>query len=94
MPRYLIKRNFGRVDDEHMHMRSVRSKELTESEFLQIVWEHSHVTTTDDGAVLTFCIYESPSEELVREHADALGGHTIEAIYEIGGDVRPSDFST
>jgi len=29
----------------------------------------------------------------VRDHADAMGGHQIEVIYEIGGDVAPSDFT-
>ncbi len=94
MPRYLIKRNFGHVDDEHMYLRSVRSRELTETEFLEIIWEHSHVTATEEGAILTFCIYDAPNEELVREHAERLGGHTIEAIYEIAGDVRPADFKS
>jgi hypothetical protein len=28
----------------------------------------------------------------VHEHAEALGGHTIEVIFEIGGDVDPDDF--
>ena len=94
MPRYLIQRNFGHIDDEHMQRRAVRSKELTETEFLDIVWEHSHVTATDEGAILTFCIYDAPNEEIVREHAEELGGHTIEAIYVIAGDVRPADFTT
>lgn len=94
MPRYLIQRNFGHIDDEHMTRRAVKSKELTETEFLDIVWEHSHVTATDEGAILTFCIYDAPNEEKVREHAEALGGHTIEAIYVIAGDVKPADLTT
>jgi hypothetical protein len=94
MERFLVQRNFGRVDDEHMERRSRRSKQLIESDFDQITWEHSHVVTSEDGTVRTFCIYRSPSEEMVRDHADALGGHAIEQIYVIGGDVTPADFST
>ena len=48
--------------------------------------------TTPNGDVKTFCIYRSPNEALVHEHAEALGGHTIEVIFEIGGDVEPDDF--
>ena len=92
VPRYLVQRNFGRVDDEHMKIRSTRSTELIDNRFTDITWEHSHVVTTPDGDVKTFCIYRSPSESLVHEHAEALGGHTIEVIFEIGGDVDPDDF--
>jgi hypothetical protein len=80
------------VDDEHMKMRSTRSTELVDTKFTDIFWEHSHVATTEDGSVLTFCVYQSPTLELVYEHAEALGGHEIEAIFEIGGDVKPDDF--
>lgn len=91
--RYLIQRNFGDIDDEHLDLRARRSKELTETDFTMIVWEHSHVVTSPDGTVRTFCIYDAPSEAVVREHADAMGGHQIEMIFEIGGDVKPSDFN-
>jgi Nickel responsive protein SCO4226-like len=92
VPRYLVQRNFGNVDDDHMRMRSTRSTELIDTRFTDITWEHSHVVTTPDGDVKTFCIYDSPTEALVHEHAEALGGHTIEVIFEIGGDVTPDDF--
>jgi hypothetical protein len=94
MPRYLVQRNFGDIDDEHLELRARKSKELTETEFVQIIWEHSHVVASPDGAVRTFCVYRAPDEEIVRQHADAMGGHQIELIYEIGGDVAPSDFTT
>jgi hypothetical protein len=93
MTRYLIQRNFGQIDDEHLELRARRSKTLIETEFTQIVWEHSHVVASPDGAMRTFCIYRAPDEGSIREHADALGGHQIEVIYEIGGDVEPSDFT-
>jgi hypothetical protein len=93
VPRYLIQRNFGQIDDEHLELRARRSKELTETSFTLIVWEHSHVVASPDGAVRTFCVYSAPDEGIVREHAEAMGGHQIEVIYEIAGDVAPSDFT-
>ena len=93
MPRYLIQRNFGQIDDDHLELRARKSKQLVETEYPQIVWEHSHVVASPDGAVRTFCVYIAPDEEVVREHAIAMGGHQIELIYEIGGDVSPSDFT-
>ena len=93
MTRYLVQRNFGQIDDEHLELRARKSKKLVETEFTQIVWEHSHVVASPDGAVRTFCIYRAPDEAMVRAHADAIGGHQIEVIYEIGGDVAPSDFT-
>jgi hypothetical protein len=91
MPRYLVQRNFGQIDDEHLELRARRSKTLIETQFTEVVWEHSHVVASPDGTMRTFCIYRATDEGLVREHADALGGHQIEVIYEIGGDVSPSD---
>ncbi|MDP9330517.1 MAG: DUF4242 domain-containing protein [Actinomycetota bacterium] len=93
MPRYLIQRNFGRIDDEHLELRARKSKQLTETSFTRIVWEHSHVVASPDGDVRTFCVYVAPDEAIVREHAEAMGGHQIELIYEIAGDVAPSDFT-
>ena len=92
MPRYLVQRNFGQIDDEHLELRARKSKVLIETEFTQIEWEHSHVVASPDGTMRTFCIYAAPEEGIVREHADEMGGHQIEVIYEIGGDVAPSDF--
>ena len=69
-----------------------RSRELTEVKFPEITWEHSHVVVDDAGLVRTYCIYEAPSEETVRDHAHMLGKHTIDDLFEIAGDVTPADF--
>ena len=42
--------------------------------------------------MITYCVYEAPTEDVVREHAGDLGKHTIESISEIAGDVTPADF--
>ena len=69
-----------------------RSRSLTENEFPEITWEHSHVIVDDEGLVHTYCVYEAPSEEMVREHSKHLGQHTLDELYEIAGDVTPADF--
>jgi hypothetical protein len=69
-----------------------RSKRLIIDRYPEITWEHSHVVITDDGAVKTYCVYDAPSEELVRKHAAELGAHDVEAVYEVAGDVTPDDF--
>jgi hypothetical protein len=91
MPRYLIVRSFE-VGEDQMPPVGRRSRELTEGDFPEIIWEHSHVIVDDEGLVHTFCVYEAPNEEVVREHGKKLGRHTIEALYEIAGDVTPADF--
>ncbi len=80
------------VGEEQMPAVGRESRELTETSFPEIVWEHSHVVVDDDGVVHTYCVYEAPSAEMVREHARMLGKHTIDALYEIAGDVTPADF--
>ena len=91
MPRYLVERQFHVGEDE---MRSVgrRSREIREEHFPEIGWEHSHVVVGDDGRVRTYCVYEAPSEDIVRRHADQLGMHDVESVHEIAGDVTPDDF--
>jgi len=91
MPRYLIVRTFE-VNEDAMPDVGRRSREIAEEEFPEITWEHSHVIVNDEGFVRTFCVYTSPSEEMVREHAKALGTHTVDQLHEIAGDVTPADF--
>ena len=74
MPRYLIARSFE-VGEDQMAPVGRRSRELTEQEFPEVTWEHSHVVVDDEGTVRTFCVYGAPSEDSVRAHARALGDH-------------------
>jgi hypothetical protein len=91
MPRYLIVRTFD-VAEDSMPIVGRRSRVLTEEQFPEITWEHSHVVVDDEGMVRTYCVYAAPSEELVREHSRELGQHTLDALHEIAGDVTPADF--
>ena len=91
MPRYLVVRKFD-VSEDEMPEVGRRSRETIEDGYPQIVWEHSHVVVDKDGTVLTYCVYDAPTEEMVREHSGDLGQHTIDGIHEIAGDVTPQDF--
>jgi len=91
MPRYMIVRSFD-VTEPEMAGVGRRSRELTEEDFTEMTWEHSHVVVDDEGKVRTYCIYDAPSEAMVRDHATRLGKHQIDALHEIAGDVTPADF--
>lgn len=91
MPRYVIERTYT-VEESEVPVVATRSKRLVVNDFPQIIWEHSHVVIDSDGTPKSFCVYDAPNEEMVREHAERLGDHTITAIYEIAGDVTPDDF--
>jgi hypothetical protein len=91
MPRYMIVRSFD-VTEPEMQLVGRRSRELTEDEFPEITWEHSHVVVDDEGKVRTYCVYDAPSSDAVREHASRLGKHQIDLLEEIAGDVTPADF--
>jgi len=91
MPRYVIERNFGAISDDDMLAASARSGELIEERFPEITWEHSHVVATDDGEIVTFCVYGAPTEEMIREHAAAFGSHVISKLYELVDDVTPDE---
>lgn len=91
MPRYMIVRTFE-VEQAEMPEVGRRSRELQEAEFPDITWEHSHVVVDEGGTVRTFCIYEAPNEDVLRQHATRLGKHHIDALDEIAGDVTPADF--
>jgi hypothetical protein len=91
VPRYLVARSFDVVEAE-MPDVGRRSREIIEAEFPDVTWEHSHVIVDASGYVRTFCVYEAPSEAIVREHAARLGEHKIDLLDEIVGDVTPADF--
>jgi hypothetical protein len=86
----LIVRKFS-VTETEMPRIGKKSKQVGQG-LEGIVWEHSHVVVDADGTPKSFCVYDAPDEDTVREHADKLGDHKIVAIYEIAGDVTPDDF--
>ena len=91
MPRFIIQRKFS-VGDDRMPAIGRRSRELIDEQFPEITWLHSHVVVEDDGNVRTFCVYDAPDEDAIRQHARALGYHIVDGIFEVAGDVTPEDF--
>lgn len=91
MPRYIVERQF---DVQHGAMPQVgsKSRRIIVEEMPEIIWEVSHVALDDSGGVITYCIYDAPSEEAIRQHAEALGAHNIVSVAELAGDVTPEDF--
>jgi hypothetical protein len=90
MPRYLVERDYGLVDEDEMQEIALLSKTSLEH-FPDIVWEHSHVCSDAAGGVRSFCVYSAPNPERLREHAGRVGGHVITQIYEIVGDITPEE---
>jgi hypothetical protein len=91
LTKFLIERRFH-VGEDQMPEVGRRSRQIAVEQFPEISWEHSHVVVDDKGNVKTYCVYEAPSEEIVRRHAKELGLHDVEGVYEIAGDVTPEDF--
>lgn len=94
MPRFVIERFFDRITDDDMLAASVRSDRVALERFPDITWEHSHVVVDENGAIRTYCIYGAPSEEMLREHAQAFGAHEIYNVFEIVDDVTPDVIRT
>ena len=93
MPRYVIERNFERIDDAEMQAIALRSKQLGAERFPAITWEHSHVVVDAEGRIKSFCVYSAPDEQMLREHAAELGSHVVDQMYEIVGDVAPDEIT-
>jgi hypothetical protein len=91
MTKYLVERRFH-VGEDKMPEVGRRSRQIAIEQFPEITWEHSHVVVDDVGTVKTYCVYDAPSEDIVRRHAVELGLHDVEGVYEIAGDVTPEDF--
>jgi hypothetical protein len=80
------------VGESQMPAVGRRSREIVEEVLPEITWELSHVVVLDDGKVRTYCVYQAPSDSVVRDHSSRLGQHRIDSIDEIVGDVTPADF--
>ncbi|MFL5951229.1 MAG: nickel-binding protein [Gaiellaceae bacterium] len=91
MTMFLVERQFH-VGQDEMEAVGKKSRRLIEESFPEITWHHTHVVVDDEAKVRTYCVYEAPTAEDVRNHSQALGLHDITYIGEIAGDVTPEDF--
>ena len=90
MTRYLLERTYS-IEEDEMPALGQRTKAIAAEQFPELVWEHSHVVADESGTIKSFCVYEAPSAEMLRDHAAVVGAHQVECVYEIGGDVTPAD---
>jgi hypothetical protein len=87
MPKYLIERNIpgaGSLDTDELRAASQNSCNVLRELGPQIQWVQSYVT--DDKIT---CVYISPSEEMIREHARR-AGLPADAVMEIRTIIDPT----
>jgi hypothetical protein len=88
MPRFLIQRRLGDVSDEQLEAAALQAEKVRRERFADVDWDHTHVVRTD-GGVVTFCVYEGPSVERIREHAGA-AGIPADSVWEVVADLDPA----
>lgn len=91
MPKYLIERELpgaGNLSQQQLQAVSQKSCSVLRSLGPQIEWVHSYVTGDK-----IYCIYNAPSEELIRQHAKQ-GGFPANRISEIKTMIDPSTAET
>jgi hypothetical protein len=87
MPKYVIERDIpgaGKLTGDQLKEISQTSCSVLRKLGSEIQWIESFVTGDK-----IYCIYRSPSEELIKEHA-ALGGFPANRISEIVSTIDPS----
>jgi Protein of unknown function (DUF4242) len=87
LPKYLIEREVpgaGKLSPEQLKGLSQKSCGVLNNLGPQIQWIHSYVTGDK-----IYCVYLSPNENLIREHA-RLGGFPANSISEIKTIIDPS----
>ena len=85
MPRFLIERNFA----EQVEMNRDRAAEITLiNEDTGVEWLFSFLSADKKK---TYCLYEAPSAEAIREAARRLN-IPADVIIEVGSELRPEMF--
>ena len=87
MPKYLIEREIpgaGSLTKEQLHDVAQTSCNVLREMGPQIQWVESYVTGDK-----VYCVYISPNEEMIREHAEK-GGFPANRISEIKTAIDPT----
>jgi hypothetical protein len=87
MPKYVIEREIpgaGKLSAAELKTISQKSCGVLQKLGPQIQWVHSYVT--DDKV---YCVYNSPNEEMVREHATQ-GGFPANRISQVRSLIDPT----
>lgn len=86
MPKYVIERELpgaGKLTSAELRDISAKSCSVLNEMGATIQWVHSYVT--DDKI---YCIYNAPSEEMVREHAQR-GGFPANRVSQVREIIDP-----
>lgn len=83
MPKFVIEREIpgaGNMSAEELRGAAQHSNQVLQALGPDIQWEHSYVTGNK-----IFCIYNAPSEDLIRAHAQQSGfpANTITSVATI-----------
>jgi hypothetical protein len=87
MPKYVIERDLpgaGKLSTTELKSVSQKSCGVLRDLGPQIQWVHSYVT--DDKI---YCVYNAPSEELIRKHAE-MGGFPANRISRVRTVIDPT----
>ena len=87
MPKYLIEREIpgaGKLSPQQLQAISQKSCTVLNKLGSQIQWLHSYVV--DDKI---YCVYISPNEEMLREHARQ-GGFPANRVSEVKAIIDPT----
>ena len=87
MPKYLIEREIpgaGKLSAQQLQAISQKSCSILNKLGSQIQWLHSYVV--DDKI---YCVYISPTEEMIREHARQ-GGFPANRVSEVKAMIDPT----
>jgi Protein of unknown function (DUF4242) len=87
MPKYVIERDIpgvGGASAEEMKAVSQKSCSVLRELGPEIEWVESYVTGDK-----IYCIYNAPSEDLIREHASR-GGFPADSIAEVRSVISPA----
>lgn len=86
MPRYVIERDIpgaGSLSPGELRAISQKSCSVLDQLGPQVQWDHSYVTGDK-----VYCVYLSPNEDLIREHARQ-GGFPANRISEVKSIIDP-----
>ncbi|HEV8693878.1 MAG TPA: DUF4242 domain-containing protein [Lysobacter sp.] len=86
MPRYVIERDLpGAGSMPAADLRAISQKSCSVLDTLgpEIQWDHSYVTGDK-----IYCVYISPNEQLIREHAQK-AGFPVDRISEVKAIIDP-----
>jgi hypothetical protein len=87
MPKYVIERELpgaGDLSADELQGISKTSCDVLREMGPEIQWVHSYVTGDK-----IYCVYISPNEEMIREHADR-GGFPADRISEVSTRIDPT----